>query len=55
MIDSGAINNFVANREATCLQLALQKNSHTIKTANAVQQWVRCITMVTLKVGAWEG
>lgn len=52
MTDSGANNNFVTDREATHLELALQESTHTIKIDNVEQQRVRGSAMVNLKMRA---
>ncbi|KAL0352155.1 UNVERIFIED_CONTAM: Transposon Ty3-I Gag-Pol polyprotein [Sesamum calycinum] len=55
MLDSGAIHNFVADREIQKLGLTLAQHSSRIKAVNLEAKPIQGAAGVELKVGAWTG
>lgn len=55
MVDTGATNNFVAEREVDKLKLNLQENASKIKAVNSEARPIRGTAVADLKVGPWEG
>ncbi|KAK0573094.1 hypothetical protein LWI29_002912 [Acer saccharum] len=54
MLDTGATNNFVAQREVDRLGLNLLESTSRIKTVNSRAMPVRGVAETTLKVGSWQ-
>lgn len=55
MLDTGATNNFVAEKEAKRLGLKTVQNSFKLKAVNSEARPTQGTAMVDLKVGEWEG
>ena len=55
MLDTGATNNFVAQREADRLGLNLLESTSKIKAVNSGAMPVRGVAETTLNVGSWQG
>ncbi|KAL0302203.1 UNVERIFIED_CONTAM: RNA-directed DNA polymerase [Sesamum angustifolium] len=55
MPDSGATQDFVADREIQKLGLSLAQHSSHIKTVNSLAKLIQGVACVELKVSAWTG
>ena len=55
MVDTGATNSFVAERNVKLLGIELQPSTSQFKAVNSDAQQVGGVACVSLKIGPWEG